>query len=894
MELQERVAILKSKLRRQVKTSDAPKMAFLAVVASQNGTVMADSVSTSFRAFKQRHGNEKFDEILKDLKEDGVIMEKQGLSFSVVNEKGEYDYKTGEELSKYVGELIFESIPQIQTIIDEIAKEPEGNEFLKSIAKEKGVLILDGQEPRIKDIVGKRTYDLLIERLVENNILIEYAWQSRKHSYSGYKLLPFVDYYLRNKLGIAELTDDQKLVLCYIGCMNEIFSYPTNWFVRFNYSDECNRKTLDICSLHRKFLASMTYRTDEDIQRIVEELKKANLISEVDLDYTKGGSHRGIIVQLTEFGQRIAGQTREYLKEKVRVKVEEIFSNTENRVAYYLFCSEKIPLKLLFLVRKENIDVLQKAGFIGQENETFIAFKEGTVYHNYIGSGISSEKIKFELKEKCVSLLSQEQKMFLGFLSKCKNVVLGKNIDSRPWSSVTTRTQKGYDYAYRSLIINLPYLQKLFSYLTGLSIEDVEKMTSSLEKNSFLVQEKVSCSFPGHAIIYRIPVKLDLDIDMASPKSKAKDYIEFLSKDIEKYYNQLIFLDCLVQTYEKQQCDFLVDKSFIKYLLESLNYTPPSKYLPIYTIEDEVITIHPLIKEELEKEIYETKSKLIEPIKTMILQLTEKYQNKISYNFTEKSTKEGYFIVEIESPDPSVGTVSLVVMSWATVTDAQRVSTICDRSNTINIFVLYPNYPQIKRAFTNGKYNLSIIRGKVAYVFRKRFDPISETIFTSLERQFRIVKEEEKVKDELEEIQEKFPNLTKVRNAVSEAEKLLRDVIRPRLIAEFGDNWQDKINQRFRKAQRRKQEWEKEHLSEQTDVLQGISLGDFAALFEDRTFFFIKDCFKNSELIKASLKVFLSKKEYHHGRPEKDLSQEEVSVVLTAFRNLKELGSFVE
>jgi hypothetical protein len=889
MELQERVNILKSKLKRQVKPDDAPKIGFLAVIASHNGVVIADSVSTSFRAFKQLYGNEKFDEILKDLKEDGAITEKQGLSFSVVNERGEYDYKIGEELSKYVGELIFECIPQIQQVIDEIAKEPEGNEFLKSIAKEKGVHIFDGQEPKIKDIVGKRAYELLIERLVKNNILIEYAWQSRKHSYSGYKLLPFVDYYLKSRLGIAELTDDQKLVLSYIGYMNEIFGYPTNWFVRFDYLDEYNRKMLDVCSLHRKFLASMIYRTDEDIQKIVEELKKANLISEVDLGYTKGGSHRGVIVQLTEFGQRMATQTKEDLKTKVKVKVEEIFSNIENRAAYHLFTAEKIPLKLLLLIKKENVDALQRAGLIGQETETFIAFKEGTVYHNCIGSEISSEKIKMELNEKCASLLSQEEKLFLGFLSKCKNVVLGKYMDSRAWSSVTTRTQRNYEYAYNSLVINFPYLQKLFSYLTGLSIEDVEKITASLERNSFLLQEKIFCSFPGHAIIYRIPVKLDFDIDMAGLKSKVKDYIEFLSKDVEKYYNQLIFLDYLVQTYEKQQCDFLVDKSSVKCLLEFLNYTPPSKYLPIYTIEDEVITIHPLIKEELKKEIYETKSKLIEPIKTMILQLTEEYQNKISYNFTEKSTKEGYFIVEIESPDPSVGTISLVAMSWATVTDAQRVSTICDRGNTINIFVIYPNYPQIKRAFTNGKYNLSIIRGSVAYVFRKRFDPISETVFTSLERQFRIVKEEEKVKDELEEIQEKFPNLTKVRNAVSEAEKLLRDVIRPRLITEFGGNWQNRINQRFPKAQRRRQQWEKEHPAEQTDILQGISLGDFATLFEDKTFLFVKDCFKNSELIKASLKVFLSKKEYHHGRPEKDLSQEEVSVVLTAFRNLKEL-----
>jgi DNA-binding MarR family transcriptional regulator len=890
MEQQERVNILKSKLKRQIKASDLPKVTFLAVIASHDGLVMADSVSTSFHEFNQRYGNEKFDEVLKDLKEDGVITEKHGLKFYVVNERGEYDYKAGEELSKYVGELIFECIPQIKQVIDEIAKEPEGNEFLKSIAKEKGVNIFDGQDPKIKDIVGKRTYELLVEKLVKNDILVEYAWSSRKHSCSGYKLLPFVDYYLRSKLGIAELTDDQKIVLSYIEYMNEIFNYPTNLFVRFDYLDEYNRITLDVCSLHRKFLASMIYRTGEDIQRIVEELKRTNLVSEVDLDYTKGGYHRGVIIQLTEFGQKMAAQTKEDLKKKVEAKLKEVFSSIENRDAYYLFTAEKIPLKVLSFIKKENIDALQRAGLIGEKTETFIAFKEGTVYHNYIGSEISPERIKAELREKCAALLSREEKSFLGFLSECKNVVLGKYADSRAWGSVTTRTQRGYEDAYKSLVTNFPWVKKLFSYLTGLSIEEIENVTSSLEKNSFLVQEKISCSFPGHAIIYRIPVKFDFDIDVASLKSKVKDYVDFLSKDIEKHYNQLIFLDYLVQTYETQQSDFLVDKSSVKYLLEFLNHTPPSKYLPIYAFEDEAIVFHPLIKEELKKEIYETKLKLIEPIKTMILQLTEEYQNKISYNFTEKSTKEGYFIVEIESPDPSVGTVSFALISWATHIDAQKVSTICERSNTINIFVLYPNYPQIKRAFTNGKYNLFIIRGNVAYVFRRRFDPISETVFTSLGQQIKVIKEEEKVKDELEEIQEKFPNLTKVRNAVSEAEKLLRDAIRPRLMKEFGDNWQNRIEQRFPKAQKRKQEWEKEHPAEQTDILQGISMGDFITLFEDKTFSFIKDCFKNFGLINASLKVFLSKKEYHHGRPEKDLPQEEVSIVLTAFRNLKDLS----
>jgi len=891
--LEERLDILEAKIQRLVKASDAPKMEFLSVIASHDGHIMQDSISVSFNRFKEKYGNEKFEETLKNFEEDGIVSEKHGLQFAVLNERGDYNHDAGGELCKFVSKLVFDLNPQIVQTLDQILKEPEGNELLKYIAKEKGIFIIDGQEPKIKEVVGKKTYERIVESLAKNNILVEYAWSSRKHGYTGYRLLPSVGDYLRAKLGIFELSEEEKIVLAYIESMNEIFGYPTSWYIWFNYPSEYHHRTLKICSLHKKLLASLLYRTEEDIQRIIDDLKSKNLISQVDLGYTRSGSHRGIALQLSEFGQRTPSQTKEEVKARIESKIKEIFSNQDNRMVYHLFCRDKIPLKILSLVKEESVNVLLKAGLIGEEQGVFLAFKEGTSYYNYTTSAIDPKEIQRGLEEKCADALSREERMFLGLLSECKNVVLGKYPDWSSWSPVTPRTQRRYDDAYGSLTINFPYLKKLFSYLTGLSPEKTDKITSDLEKNMFLVQDKnLGCGFPGYAMAYKIPVKFSFDIDTESLKSKLHEYIDFLAKDVEKHYNQLIFLDFLTRIYDARECDFLVSISLMKDLLALLDYTPPPKYLPIYTFEEEAIVLYPWIKEELKKEIYESKSKLIEPSKNMILQLTGGYQKNISYGFSTTTTKEGHFIIEIESPDPSVGTVSFIITPWITPLGVQEISSLCVKSSTVNLFSSYPNYPQLKSMITiDGRFNLVIIRHKKAYLFLKKVDQITRTIFARLGDQFEIIKQEERIRREIEELEEKYPNLRKVRFIIPEAEELLRDAIRPGLIKEFGDNWQDRVRQRFPKAEGKKQSWEKEHPGEQRDILQGISLGDFATLFEDKTFSLIKDCFKNFGLVKASLQVFLSKKEYHHGKPkdDKDVSDEDVDTVSTAYRTLSEM-----
>jgi hypothetical protein len=176
-----------------------------------------------------------------------------------------------------------------------------------------------------------------------------------------------------------------------------------------------------------------------------------------------------------------------------------------------------------------------------------------------------------------------------------------------------------------------------------------------------------------------------------------------------------------------------------------------------------------------------------------------------------------------------------------------------------------------------------------AHLFLKRADKLTQIILGKLSKYFKLLKQEE-IKPEIEDLQKKYPNLSKIRFIIPEAEDLLRDAVRPYLIREFGDTWQEKIKQYFPKAEERKQRWEKEH-GEKTDILQGLSIGDFLTLFENKSFSFIKDCFKDFSLVKASLKIFLRKKVYHHGKPkdEKDISDDEVNLINTAFMILKEM-----
>jgi len=890
-----KLEILKGKIKRIIEGKDEDKRDFLMIIACHGGFVISDSITTSFRRFKEKHGEEKFQEIVKGFKEDGIIAEKYGLHFAVLSDSGDYDYTSGNELSKFTSKLIFDFNPQIKHIIDEILREPEGIELLKYVARENGITIIDGQEPKIKEIVGKRSFEEIVESLVKANILVEYAWWSWNHGYTGYKLLPSVGEYLRGKLGIFELTDIEKTILAYIGSIEEIFSYPTKWYVWFNYPDYYDHKILNSCSLHKKLLASLLYRTEEDVQKTIDDLKSKNLITQVDLGYTRGGSHRGIVLQLSEIGQRMLPQIKDEIKMRIESKIKEVFSNQDTRAVYYLFCHEKIPLSILQSIKQDSVNILLKNGFISDKPDVFLAFNKSALYQEYITSGVNPEEVQKELREKCASLLSQDEKMFLGFLSECGNLILEKYPDWSLWGSATARTQRRYDEAYRSLIVNFAYLKKLFSYLTGLPFEKVDEITSNLEKKMFLVQEKNSgCGFPGYVITYKLPVKFSFDIEKEDLKSKLHEYVDFLAKNIERHYNQLIFLDYLTQIYDARECQFLVDVGLVNDLLTILNYSPPSKYLPIYAFEDKIIVFHPWFKDEIKKEIYELKSNLNCPLKNIILQSTEKYRNNVSYNFSEKTTKEGYFVVEIESPDPSVGTVSFLLVPWLHPIDIQRISSLTEKSNTINIFIQYPNYPELKKMLGNadGRYNLFITRGNTVYMFLKKLDLVSDAILVNLREQFKVIEEEEGAKDELQEIMEKFPNLAKVRMAISEAEKFLKDLLREFFIKQFGEKWEEKIKdsfpEPFKTWERRKEDWKKKHPEEPKDILEFPTLGELRDIINSFPLF-LKGYFTNSRLVQDSIAIFLEKKIYHHGRPETDISEEEVKLVRTAFRNLKEL-----
>jgi DNA-binding MarR family transcriptional regulator len=886
--------ILKEKIKRIVQTEDIAKKEFLTIIACHNGRIPSDSLPTSFDEFKKKYGEEKFEEVKNYLIEEGIIFITdfihQPIQFSVKNEKGEYDSKGGGELSRFLGKLIFEQEAEIKETIEELISEVEGRELLRYMAIERGIHLIDGVDPEIKERIGKQSYEKNLARILKLGILNPYAWSSRKHGYTGYKLLPYIDEYIKSRLGIFELEDIEKTVLTYIFSIDKIFSRPRVLHVGFNYPNEYDRETLRKCTLAKKFLASMTYRSLEEIENIIENLKKKGLVSQVDLGYTRSGYHRGIVLQLTESGKEIISQEENKLMGKVKDRIESVFSDKDTKIVYFLFTKRKVPVKILSLVKKNSVDTLIEACLISQKDELFLEFDEKSSLFETIYEDIDHDEAEKWLKEKCRIMLTDKEKLLLGFLSTSKIIVLGKYVDRKSWYSVTPRTQRNYQRAYENLVINFPYLKKLFSLLTNLSMEELDKTVSKLDENGFLLQERdTACGYPGHAIIYRIPVKFDFKFDTSTIETKVKEYIQFLAKNLNKSYNQLIFLNYLIQVYERYQYEFMVPKSLVdESLLNLLKYAPPAEYSPIYAIEKEMILLHRLVKERLKREIYEIRTELTKRFKNVLHEATRHYQNNIAYNCSEPKV-EGFFILNIESPDPLVGIVSFIVTPWITPLDVEEIRSLCIKSNTANLFVSYPNYPQVASMISvDGKYNLSILRNNNIYSFLKKVDKVTQDIFTRLSQFFKHIKEVEKPKREIEELIQKYPNLSKVRFIIPEIEEKLREAIRPSLKKEFGDNWEDKIRERFPKAVARKQKWEQEHPGERSDILQGLSIGDFKALFEDKTFSFLKDSFKNFTLVKASLQVFLSKKVYHHGRPKngKDISNDEVDAVDTAYKIL--------
>jgi hypothetical protein len=743
----EKMPILRAKIERTVKANDAPRVEFLIMLASHKGLIMPDSIQTSFANFKQKYGEGKFAEILSDFKDDGIVTENYGIQFAVNDERGQFDYKSGEQLSEFVSRLAYEASSYMKQTIEDLLKEPEGRELLAYAAKENGIHVLDGIEPKIKDVIGRRSYQQIVDKLVMCNILTEYAWSSKRHGYTGYKLLPWVGVYLKKELGIYELMDVEKSVLSYLACMNNVFDFPADrWFIWVNNPNEFDRRNVQLTRLHGKMVAELAYRTESEVLKAIEELKRKRLIEEQDLGYTKGGLHRGKVLELTEAGAKVASQAKDDMLNKVEQKTKEIFSDRINGAVYYLFCKEEMPVKILSSVLMSSVHTLQRCGLIGERTGIQLEFKTGTFYSDYVNSGIDPEDVKAEFREKCTALLSPQEKLLLGFLSESKHIILHKQLDTKSWSAVTPRTRRKYDEAYGSLILNFKPLMKLFSYVTGLPLEQSEKIASILEEKSFLVREDMSdYGFPGQATIYRVAIIFNFDIDAAPLKAKANEYIGFLAKDLERNYRQLMFLDYLTQLYDKHDYYLVIDRHYVEPILEFLRYSPPTEYSPIYAFEDETVLLYPPVKGQLEDSISELKSKLAEPVRAAIVRLTNSYENNVSFNYWA-ADRNGYFIVEIESPDPAIGTVSFVVTAWVYVYDIEKIKVLCSKSSTINLFVSYPNYPQVKNIISDeARYNLFIIRHDTAYVWLNRLDMITQNIVTTLSKQIRVIKEEAEV-----------------------------------------------------------------------------------------------------------------------------------------------------
>lgn len=203
--------IIKEKVKRIIQRNDKPKIEFLTILVCHNGSIMSDSIPISSKQFKEKYGERKFDEVRDELIDEGIISTSTsgGVQLAVKKE-GYYDHQKGEELSRFIGKLVFETSPRIKKTIEKITEELEGKEFLRNVSEEKGIHMWNGKKPEIIEIIGKRSYEEILRNLLEVGILTEYAWSSRKHHYHGYKLLPSVETYLKEKLSPFELSTIEK------------------------------------------------------------------------------------------------------------------------------------------------------------------------------------------------------------------------------------------------------------------------------------------------------------------------------------------------------------------------------------------------------------------------------------------------------------------------------------------------------------------------------------------------------------------------------------------------------------------------------------------------------------------------------------------------------------
>ncbi len=697
----------------------------------------------------------------------------------------------------------------------------------------------------------------------------------------------------------TKVGENEKLILTYINYIDNIFK-DLPFYVKIYSSDEYDRVRLMKSSMALRFLGYILSKNDAELNNILDNLKSKKLIEEIDLGYTKAGYHRGILLQITEIGRVFVEEKKSKLYEKIEKNIKDIFSDENMLFMYYLFLHERIPLKLLSTIRKDEVNTLVSAGIINEINENeeklkyvSLQFKEDVPWHSHI-SNIDIKKAKEWLKRECEKILSKDEIMLLGFFSECESIILEKHQDWRIWASVTRRTREKYERFFDELVVNFSYLKKLFSFLTHIPTERVEKMISDLEEKGFLVREKnTSCGFPGYILIYRIPVKFPSNLDITKIKQKVKEYVSFLVKEIDKNYKQLIFLDYLTKIYDKENCKFFVSYSMIKDLLEYLSYTPPQQYSQIYVFEKDVILIHPIVKNEIEKILQRVKSNIISDLRTVISELMEKYRNSVLYSCSERLEND-CLVINIESPDPFVGIVTFIIAPWISEIDMEMIDEIYSKSTTINLFVFYPTYPQIKRILTNlEKINLAIVRDNEIHLWMRRRDEISHSFFSELSEQFRIIREtdtDEIENDDLERLKKEFPNLWEVRNIIPEAEKLLKDSLREFLKKKFGNDWEIKVRDRL-KPELANKWFDKKERKKLKDFIEAMTLGELKNVIEDSFRDFMKECFLDRNLVLRSITILTEKKIYHHGRPERDIPQEELKRVRIAYANLKELIS---
>jgi len=112
---------LKEKVKRIIESKDERKINFLNILSSHNGSVISDSIPTSFKQFYEKFGQEEFERVKNELMEDAIIsLSPSGnLQFALRTEKGEYDPQSGSELSRTIGMLLFKNIPKIRQTIDD-------------------------------------------------------------------------------------------------------------------------------------------------------------------------------------------------------------------------------------------------------------------------------------------------------------------------------------------------------------------------------------------------------------------------------------------------------------------------------------------------------------------------------------------------------------------------------------------------------------------------------------------------------------------------------------------------------------------------------------------------------------------------------------------------------